>query len=125
MAVVGLLAGLLGVAISVAVLRLDKPNRPQKFAVQWRSIELSDDRRTITVVTSYPLAGFCAKEPAGVTVRLVGATARVAAWVAEPAAQGNGCTAECGIIRQSVTLEQPLPESVRFEAVDGAVQGCG
>lgn len=58
-------------------------------------------------------------------MRLVGATARVAAWVAEPAAQGDGCTLECGIIRQSLTLEQPLPESVRFVAVGGAVPGCG
>lgn len=118
-------AGVIAVAVAATVTRPRAPEpRQQRFAAQWRSVDLSADRRTITVVTSYPLAGFCTKEPAGVTVEVDGRVARVAAWVAEAAAEGSSCTAECGVIQQSVTLKEPLPKGVVLEPVPGAVTTC-
>ena len=117
-------AGLIAVAIAIRVIRAPAPEpRQQRFAAQRRSIDLSADRRTITVVTSYPFAGSCAKEPGGVTVEVAGSVVRVAAWVAEVEGEGD-CTDECGVVRQSVTLEEPLPEGAVLEPVPGAVRTC-
>ena len=124
-AVVGLVIGLLGVAIAAVALRPEDPGGPERFAVEWRWIAISEDRRTISVETHYPLAGFCAKEPAGVTVQVRGSTARIGAWVGEQGGRGDVCTMECGAVRQTITLKHALPESVRLEPVVGAVRGCG
>lgn len=98
----------------------------ERYAVRWESIELSEDRRTIRVVTSYPTEGFCVKEPDGIDVEVRDSTAVVAAWMSGPAPGGDlVCTAECGLVAQTVTLDDPLPESVeRFEPVAKAVEGC-
>ena len=120
---VSLLLGVVAVYMAGAVLRYKPPDRPDRFAAQWRSIELSADRRTITVVTHYPLAGSCVKKPAGVTVEIDGTVARVGAWVSEVG--GEVCTAECGIVRQSVTLDEPLPRDVVLQPLAGAVRTCG
>lgn len=90
----------------------------------WRSIALSEDRRTITVSTTYPLAGFCAKDPGGVTVDVDASVARVSAWVVEQRGRGTVCSSDCGVVRQRVSLERPLPAQVRLEPPDGAVRGC-
>jgi len=97
----------------------------QRYAVRWDAIEVSADRRTVTVVTSYPLDGFCVKEPDGVEISLDGRLATVAAWMTGPP-RGSDimCTLECFQVTQTVTLDSPLPEPVEFEPVPHAVEGC-
>lgn len=100
----------------------------ERLAVMWSSIRLSEDRRTVTVTTSYPREGFCVKEADGVDVEVRGDTAMVAAWMRGPEpvpSEGAVCTTECGFVTQSVTLPEPLSERVAgFEPVDHAVPGC-
>ena len=118
-----LLALVVGVALVVFA---DGDEDRQRYAVKWDSIEVSPDRWTITVETSYPIAGSCVKEPDGIDISVDGSVATVAAWMSGPAPQeGSACTVECGRVTQAVTLDSPLPESVkRFEPVAGAVEGC-
>lgn len=103
-------------------------SREQRFAVIWSSIRLSDDRRTVTVTTWYPLAGFCVKEADGVDIETRGDTAVVAAWMRGPdlpLPENTACTMECGFVTQSVTLSEPLPERVsEFEPVSHAASSC-
>lgn len=91
-------------------------------AVGLRSVDVSADRLTLTIVTPYPLYPACAKLPAGVEVDVRDDVVVVAAY-----AKGSGdtCTLECGQIVQTVTLDKPLPLSVRFRAPDDADPGCG
>ncbi len=98
----------------------------ERYAVQWEAIDLSPDRRTVTVESSYPLAGFCVKEPDGIDISVDGTVATVAAWMVGPRpTDGVGCSLECGPVTQTVTLDEPLPESVeRFKPVTHAVEGC-
>ena len=99
----------------------------ERYAVRWQSIELAEDRHSITATASYPLAGFCVKKPDGVDVRVDGEVAVVAVWMTGPAPHdGLSCTTECGFVSQTVELNGPLPPAVqRFEPVDHAVEGCG
>jgi hypothetical protein len=113
---------LLVVAVIAAFAVIDSD--AQRYAVRWDAIEVSPDRRTITVVTSYPLAGSCVKEPDGVDITLEGSVAKVAAWMAAPTG-GLTCTLECGRVTQTVALDEPLPEAIeRLEPVEHAVKGC-
>ncbi len=118
-----LLALVVGVALVVFA---DGDEDRQRYAVKWESIEVSPDRWTITLQTSYPIVDFCVKEPDGIDISVDGSVATVAAWMSGPAPQeGSVCTLECGRVTQAVTLDSPLPESVkRFEPVAGAVEGC-
>ncbi|MDQ3305359.1 MAG: hypothetical protein M3535_05160 [Actinomycetota bacterium] len=99
-----------------------------RVSVAWESIELSDDRRTITVTTSYPLAASCVKEADGVDVRVQGEVAVISAWMRGPdlpLPPDTDCTAECGLVTQSVTLAEPLPDEVSaLEPAPGSVDGC-
>ncbi len=107
---------------------LPREAREQRLAVVWSSIRLSDDRRTVTVTTWYPLAGFCIKEADGVDVEVRGDTAVVAAWMRGPELpmpENTACTMECGFVTQSVTLSEPLPDHVsEFEPAGNAVATC-
>lgn len=96
----------------------------QRGAVAFRDIEVSADRRTLTVSSSYPTKPFCAKEPDGVDVEIVNGVATVTAYLRSPKAQGL-CTMECDIVTQRVTLEEALPEGIRFEPPPGIDPGCG
>ncbi|HEV2809471.1 MAG TPA: hypothetical protein VGV93_03675, partial [Acidimicrobiales bacterium] len=62
----------------------------------------------------------------GIDISVDGSVATVAAWMSGSAPQeGSACSLECGRVTQAVTLDSPLPESVkRFEPVAGAVEGC-
>lgn len=98
-------------------------DEPSAVAVVPDGIEVSADRRTVTVSAGYPRSVGCAKEPGGLNVRVDGDLAVIEAVVQNTKLQ-DGCTLECGSIVQTVTLDEPLPETVRFEAVDGADSGC-
>lgn len=125
MVVPGLVVAVLLVVAGVSAVLWSGDDR-ERIAVQWEAIEVSPDRWTVTVVTSYPLEGFCAKEPDGIEVTTEGSVATVTAWMAGPTPRdGLVCTADCGRVTQAVTLDEPLAESIeRFEPVPGAVQGC-
>ena len=101
---------------------------PTRVAVVVRGTEVSPDRRTLTIWTTYPLSIFCGKQPGGVDVEIVDAhVAIVAAYVTRQVGLGEGdaCTMECGSVTQSVTLDVPLADGVRFESAPEAEPGCG
>ncbi len=87
------------------------------------SIGLSTDRRTVTVVTSYPRFVGCAKQPGGLQVKVEGDVAIVTATM-KGSADVHACTLECGYATQSLTLDQPLAVGVRFAAPPDADPGC-
>lgn len=92
----------------------------------WDSLEISADRRTITVRSSYPVEGFCVREPGGLDVEVKGTVAMVAVWLTGPSPRdGAMCNMGCGDIEQTITLIEPLPKAVeRLVPVAGAVAGC-
>lgn len=105
----------------------DEPER-QRVPVLWERIEVSDDRRTVTAKTWYPVAGVCIKEPDGIDVEIDGEVATVAVWMRGPdlpLPDNVACTSECGSVTQSATLDEPLPTQVTsFRPVDEAVGTC-
>lgn len=119
-------ASVVGTAGVAVLLASDEGENEERYAVQWEAIELSPDRSTVTVIASYPVEGFCVKEPDGIDLEVDGSVATVAAWmVGPPPRDGLTCTAECGRVTQAVTLDEPLPAEVnRFQPASGAVVGC-
>ena len=95
----------------------------KRHAVELAEVKLSTDRRVLTVSTYYPVSLFCAKEPAGVTLKVRDAVAVVSAYVRETGE--HDCTAECATVVQTVTLANPIPEGVTFTPPPGALKGCG
>jgi hypothetical protein len=89
------------------------------------SIEVSDDRRMLSVVTFYANSLFCGKQPGGVHVEINDGRAVISAVLKEVELDGADCTAECGTVTQTITLPEPLPTGVRFEAPPDADPGCG
>lgn len=87
------------------------------------SIDVSNDRRTVTVVTSYPRSVSCAKQPGGLKVKVEGDVAIVIATM-ERRGDVSSCTLECGYVTQSLTLDQPLADGIRFAAPSNADPGC-
>jgi hypothetical protein len=92
-------------------------------AVELAEVTLSSDRRVLTVSAWYPVDLFCGKEPAGVTVEVRDGLAVVSAYVRETG--GSDCSADCSMVVQSVTLDDPLPDGVKFAAPADALRGCG
>ena len=88
------------------------------------AIELSPDRRTVTVVTSYPTSFNCGHLPGGLDVDLNNDVAVITAMMKSRSDSGT-CDASCGSVTQTVTLPEPLPSDVRFEALPDADPGCG
>jgi hypothetical protein len=89
------------------------------------SIDFSNDRRTVTVVTSYPRFVSCVKRPGGLHVKVEGDVAIVTATMEGSTDVHDACTLECGYVTQSLTLDQPLAEGVRFASPPDADPGCG
>lgn len=86
-------------------------------------ITVSADRLTVEVQTDYPTNAGCAKDPGGLSIDLVDGEATVRAIV--ESRSGNGrCTLECGQVTQTVTLDEPLPDPVRFTYPADANPGC-
>lgn len=92
-----------------------------------RGVDVSDDRRTLTVRSTYPIHQFCAKAPGGVHVEVTGDVAVVAAYVVRQAnfRDGDSCTLECGIVTQEVTLDAPIADDIQFQSPTNADPGCG
>jgi hypothetical protein len=86
------------------------------------SIEVSPNRRTLTVETYYPVSLNCGKEPGGLDVDVGGGVALITAVMK---GHDGDCTGECASVTQTVTLDEPLPNDVRFEAPPDADPGCG
>lgn len=87
-------------------------------------ITVSADRMTVEVQTAYPTNAGCAKEPAGLSIDVIDGVATISAIV-ENNTGSKACTLECGQVSQSVTLDEPLPEPVRFAYPGDAGPGCG
>jgi hypothetical protein len=88
-------------------------------------VELSSDRRTVSVTTFYPVVGNCIKIADGVELAVDGEQAVVSAWMRSDTPAEAACTLECGFVTQSVTLDQPLPATISFASADDAYEGCG
>lgn len=86
------------------------------------AVDISPDRRTVEVRTGYPATLNCGKDPGGLDVEVADDVVTVVALMAETGA--DRCTLECEAVTQAVTLAEPLPEDVRFEAAPNAEPGC-
>ncbi len=107
----------------VAVLAVGCGSDAKRHTVELAEVTVSPDRRVLTVSTYYPIDLFCGRQPAGVTVEVRDGVAVVSAYVRE--IKGSDCLAECATVVQSVTLDDPLPEGVKFAAPADALRGCG
>jgi hypothetical protein len=96
----------------------------RQTAVVPASIHLSPDRRTLTVATFYPTSFNCGKQPGGLDVDVHDDVVLVTA-VMKSNSNGGDCDLECGSVTQTITLSEPLPADVRFEAPADADPGCG
>ena len=97
---------------------------PSRVAVIPDDVQVSADRRTLTVRTSYATFGFCVKLADGLDVRIDGASIVVSAWLASNTPSDGSCTLECSWVTQSITLADPIPADAQIIAVDEAVPGC-
>lgn len=97
---------------------------PTSAVVAPDSIEVSADRRTVTVSASYPTGVGCAKDAGGLDVDVENGVATIRA-VIENLDGADRCTLECASVVQSITLDQPLAESIRFEFDETVDSGCG
>lgn len=98
-----------------------------RFAVQPSTIELSSDRRTVSVEHGNPIEGGCAAKPDGVDVALDdgGRVAHVTVWMRTvELPDGAQCILMCSRIDQSVTVDEPLPDDVELVSIDGARETC-
>jgi hypothetical protein len=96
----------------------------RSIAVTPASIEVSPDRRTVTVVTFYPTSFNCGHLPGGLEVDLSEGVAVITAKMKSESDSGD-CDALCASVTQTVTLPEPLPRDVRFAAPPDADPGCG
>ena len=96
----------------------------RSIAVTPASIDVSSDRRTVTVVTFYPIGFNCGHLPGGLEVVLSEGVAVITARMKSESDSGD-CDALCASVTQTVTLPEPLPNDVRFEAPPDADPGCG
>ena len=96
----------------------------RSIAVTPASIDVSPDRRTVTVVTFYPISFNCGHLPGGLDVDLDDRVAVITARMKTESDSGD-CDAVCGSVTQTVTLPEPLPIDVQFEAPPDADPGCG
>ena len=87
-------------------------------------IEVSPDRRTLTVVTNFSASVQCGSRPGGLYVDVKNGVAVITAMAKRFTIDG-GCDAVCGTVTQTITLDEPLPEGVRFEPAFDADPGCG
>ena len=95
----------------------------RETAVVPSSIDVSADRRALTVTTSYPVSLYCGHLPGGLEVEVEDGVALITALMKNA---GNGeCPSSCESVTQTITLDEPLPTDVRFEVPPDADPGCG
>ena len=112
------------IALSSVLLAAGCAEDRSSSAVVPEQITVSPDRLTVEVRTAYPTNAGCAKQPGGLSIDVVDGVATIRAIV-ENTADAEQCTLECGNVSQSVTLDEPLPEPVRFAYPGDADPGCG
>ena len=88
------------------------------------TIEVSPDRRTLTVATYFPTSFNCGHLPGGLDVDVKDGVALITAVMKSRSNDGD-CDALCAAVTQTITLDEPLPNDVRFEAPPDADPGCG
>lgn len=82
-----------------------------RVPVAIRSVDVSDDRRTLTVTTAYATSVFCAKQADGVDVEVHGDVAVVSAYVTTQA--GTGGNVAC--TWSAVSLPSASPSTNRLQ----------
>ena len=112
------------IALSTLLLAAGCAEDRSRSTVVPERITVSVDRLTVEVQTAYPTNAGCAKEPGGLSINVADGVATISAIV-ENSNGAKRCTLECGHLSQSVTLDEPLPEPVRFAYPDDANPGCG
>ena len=101
----------------------DTDDRTESAIVVPASVEVSADRRTLTVVTYYPDSISCGHLPGGLEVDVADDVALITARMQSYPGDGD-CFADCAGVTQTITLPEPLPTGVRFEAPADAEPGC-
>ena len=88
------------------------------------SIDVSADRMTLTVTTSFPNIGHCIRIADAVDVAVEDDVAIISAWMRSDTPAEGMCTPDCGSVTQSVRLTMPLPDGVDFASPADAYPGC-
>ena len=89
------------------------------------SVDLSEDRTTLSVTTFSPVGvGHCIKNPDGVEIAIDGDVAVISVWMRSDTPTEVTCTMECGFVTQTLTLSDPLPNGTSFASPDDAYEGC-
>lgn len=101
-----------------------EPLEPSRVLVAPDSVELSADRQTLSVTTSYPAIGHCITIADGVEVNLDDGSAVVSAWMRSDTPAEGMCAPLCDSVTQLVTLAEPLPDGITFAYPDNAYPGC-
>ena len=97
---------------------------PGRAEVGFSEVEVSADRLTLTVTSTYSKRVFCAKEPDGLKVEVVEGVALITSYLRQADVDGT-CSMECGFVTQTITLSEALPEGTSFASPDGIDPGCG
>lgn len=98
---------------------------PRRVSVEWTDLSVSDDRRSIEVLTGTPSEGsVCAHQPGGLELEMDGATGILTAWMREGEDAGGACMDICSFVVQSVQLEEPLAADVVIETPADAEKSC-
>ncbi len=112
------------IALSTLLLAAGCGEDRSRTAVVPQQITVSADRLTVEAQTAYPTNSGCAKEPGGLSIDVANGVATITAIV-ENSTGATECTLECGQVWQSVSLDEPLPDPVRFTYPADANPGCG
>lgn len=110
--------------LAAAVVHVGCSGGPGRAEVGFRDVEISADRLTLTVTSTYSNRVFCAKEPDGLKVQVVEGVALITAYLRQADVDVT-CSAECGFVTQTITLSEALPEGTSFASPDGIDPGCG
>ncbi|MEM9517323.1 MAG: hypothetical protein AAGA42_20920 [Actinomycetota bacterium] len=97
----------------------------EDVTVEPYSVEISEDRLSVTVAFSTPVDGVdgCGLSLSELIVEADDEVARIVASVSAPDPE-VGCRGLCGELTQTVTLTEPLPDDVNWEWPTEARSGC-
>ena len=113
----------LGVTVLLCLAARGSDDGPGRAVVVPFSVEVSQDRQTVTVATHYAASLKCAQDAAGANLVVNGETATVTVFVTNRTHR-DYCLLDCGLVVQTISLDRPLPAGVRFVAPQHADPGA-
>lgn len=112
----------LGAASLLCLVACNSTDVARRAAVVPFNVQVSPDRKTVTVATHYASSIKCAQDAGGASLLLNGQRATVTAFVTNATGR-DYCLLPCGVVVQTITLDNPLPAGVSFVAPASADPG--